>query len=98
MQPAWFLAGQVLKSFLDEKEVEILEKAARLAEYYTFTHKNSFINKENSRIPFYQPSGPKRSPSFQSGNSKQNASKPKSPGETKGHNPYRSLFCNDCKQ
>ena len=36
-----------VKSFLDEKEVETLEKAARLADDYTLTHKVSFVSKAN---------------------------------------------------
>ena len=34
-----------IKSFLDEKQVETLEAAARIADNYTLTHKVSFINK-----------------------------------------------------
>ena len=42
-----------IKSFLDEKQVETLEAAARLADDYALTHKVSFINKPNpSRRPF----------------------------------------------
>ena len=42
-----------IKSFLDEKQVETLEAAARLADDYALTHKVSFINKSNpSRRPF----------------------------------------------
>ena len=47
-----------VKSFLDEKEVETfktVEKAARLADDCTLTHKVSFVNKANSRKPFYPP-------------------------------------------
>ena len=87
-----------VKSFLDEKEVETLEKAARLADDYTLTHKVSFVNKANPRKPFYPPSGHKPSPSLQSGNSNQNAPKPKPPGENKGHNPLSQPICNYCKQ
>ena len=87
-----------VKSFLDEKEVETLEKAARLADDYTLTHKVSFVSKANPRKQFYPPSGPKPSPSFQSGNSNQNAPKPKPPGENKGHNPLSQPICNYCKQ
>ena len=87
-----------VKSFLDEKEVETLEKAARLADDYTLTHKVSFVSKANPRKPFYPPSGHKPSPSFQSGNSNQNAPKPKPPGENKGHNPSSQPICNYCKQ
>ena len=41
-----------VKSFLDEKEVETLENAARLADDYTLTHKVSFVSKANPRKPF----------------------------------------------
>ena len=81
-----------VKSFLDEKEVETLEKAVRLADDYTLTHKVSFVSKANPRKPFYPPSGHKPSPSLQSGNSNQNAPKTKLPGENKGHNPYLNQF------
>ena len=87
-----------VKSFLDEKEVETLEKAARLAGDYTLTHKVSFVSKANPRKPFYPPPGHKPSPSLQSGNSYQNAPKPKPPGENKGHNPLSQPICNYCKQ
>ena len=53
-----------VKSFLDEKEVETLEKAARLADDYTLTHKVSFVSKANPRKPFYPTSGHKPSPSL----------------------------------
>ena len=76
-----------VKPFLDEKEVDTLEKAARLAADYTLTHKVSFVSKANPRKPFYPPSGHKPSPGLQSGNSNQNAPKPKPPDENKGHNP-----------
>ena len=42
-----------VKSFLDKKEVETLEKAARLADDYTLTHKVSFVSKANPRKQFY---------------------------------------------
>ena len=87
-----------VKSFLDEKEVETLEKAARLADDYTLTCKVSFVSKANPRKQFYPPSGHKPSPSLQSGNSNQNAPKPKPPGENKGHNPLSQPICNYCKQ
>ena len=41
-----------VKAFLDEKEVETLESAARLADDYALTHKASFVNKPFSRKPF----------------------------------------------
>ena len=87
-----------VKSFLDEKEVETLEKAARLADDYTLTQKVSFVSKANPRKPFYPPSGHKPSPSLQSGNSNQNAPKPKPHGENKGHNPLSQPICNYCEQ
>ena len=87
-----------VKSFLDEKEVETLEKAARLADDYTLTHTVSFVNKANPRKPFYTLSGHKPSSSLQSGNSNQNAPKPKPPGENKGHNPVSQPICDYCKQ
>ena len=87
-----------VKFFLDEKEVKTLEKAARLADDYTLTHKVSFVSKANPRKPFYPSSGHKPSPSLQSGNSNQNAPKPKLPGENKGHNPLSQPICNYCKQ
>ena len=86
------------KSFLDEKEVEILEKAARLADDYTLTLKVSFLSKANPRKPFYPLSDHKPSPSLQSGNSSQNAPKHKFPGENKGHIPLSQPICNYCKQ
>ena len=85
-----------VKSFF--LEVKTLEKAARLADNYTLTHKVSFVSKANPRKPFYPPSGHKPSPSFQAGNSSQNAPKPKPPGENKGHNPLSQPICNYCKQ
>ena len=87
-----------VKSFLDEKEVETLEKASRLAADYTLTHKVSFISMANPRKSFYPSSGHKPSPSLPSGNSDQNASKPKPPGKNKGHNPLSQPICNYCKQ
>ena len=41
-----------IKSFLDEKEVETLDLAARLADDYSLTHKASFLNKPFPRKPF----------------------------------------------
>ena len=87
-----------VKSFLDEQEVETLEKAARLADDYTLTQKVSFVSKANPKKTFYQPSGDKPSPNLQSGNSNQNAPKPKPQGENKGHNPLSQPICNYCKQ
>ena len=72
-----------VKSFLDDKEVETLEKAARLADDYTLTHKVSFVSKANLRKPFYPPSGQKPCPSLQSGKSNQNPPQAKPPGANK---------------
>ena len=41
-----------VKPFFDEKEVETLEKAARLADDYTLTHKVSYANKAILEIHF----------------------------------------------
>ena len=41
-----------VKSFFDEKEVETLDLAARLADDYSLTHKASFVNKPFPRKPF----------------------------------------------
>ena len=87
-----------VKSFLDEKEVETLEKAALLADNYTLTHKVSFVSKANPRKTFYSPSGHKPNPGLKSRNSNQNAPKPKPLGENKGHNPLSQPVCNYCKQ
>ena len=81
-----------VKSFLNEKEVETLEKAARLADDYTKTHKVSFVSKANHRNSFYPLSDHKPSPRLQSGNSNQNAPKSKPPVKNKGHIPYLSVF------
>ena len=40
------------RAFLNEKEVENLDLAARLADDYSLTHKASFVNKPFSRKPF----------------------------------------------
>ena len=78
-----------IKSFLDEKQVETLEAAARLADDYALTHKVSFINKSNpSRRPFFPYSGSKHSPSNPPGSHSQTITpKPKPSGENKDQNP-----------
>ena len=58
----------------------------------------SFVNKANPRKPFYPSFGHKPSSSLQSGNSNQNAPKPKHPGENKGHNPLSQPICNYSKK
>ena len=89
-----------IKSFLDEKQVETLEAAARLADDFALTHKVSFINKSNpSRRPFFPQSGSKHSPSNPSGNYSQTFTpKPKSSGENKDQNALSQPICNYCKR
>ena len=101
-----------VKSFLDEKEVETLDLAARLADDYSLTHKASFLNKPFPRKPFnpqskFTPqsrpyssqSGPKSNPSNPSDNSSHSFTpKPKFSGENKGQNPLSQPFCNYCKR
>ena len=89
-----------IKSFLDEKQVEILEAAARLADDYALTHKVSFINKSNpSRRPFFPHSGSKHSPSNPPGSHSQTITpKPKPSGENKDQNPLSQPICNYCKR
>ena len=89
-----------IKSFLDEKQVETLEAAARLADDYALTHKVSFINKSNpSRRPFFPHSGSKHSPSYPPGSHSQTiTSKPKPSGENKDQNPLSQPICNYCKR
>ena len=41
-----------VRAFLNEKEVENLDEAARLADDYSLTHKTSFVNKPFPRKPF----------------------------------------------
>ena len=89
-----------IKSFLDEKQVETLEAAARLADDYALTHKVSFINKSNpSRRPFFPHSGSKHSPSNPPGSHSQTITpKPKPSGENKDQNPLPQPICNYCKR
>ena len=89
-----------IKSFLDEKQVETLEAAARLADDYALTHKVSFINNSNpSRRPFFPHSGSKHSPSNPPGSHSQTITpKPKPSGENKDQNPLSQPICNYCKR
>ena len=99
-----------VKSFLDEKEVETLDLAARLADDYSLTHKASFVNKPFPRKPFnpqsrpqsrpFSPqSGPKSNPSNPSDTSSHSFTpKPKFSGENKGQNPLSQPFCNYYKR
>ena len=80
-----------VKSFLDEKEVETLDLAARLADDYSLTHKASFVNKPFPRKPFNpqskftpqsRPFSPQSKPySPQSGQK----SNPSNPSDTSSH-------------
>ena len=78
-----------VKSFLDEKEVETLDLAARLADDYSLTHKASFVNKPFPRKPFNPQSRPQSRPfspqskpySPQSGPK----SNPSNPSDTSSH-------------
>ena len=53
-----------VKSFLDEREVETLEVAARLADDYALTHKASFVNKPYKKPfnPQFKPNTPQPKP------------------------------------
>ena len=46
----WCINSEV-RAFLNEKEVENLDVAARLADDYSFTHKVSFDNSSHSFTP-----------------------------------------------
>ena len=75
-----------VKTFLDEKQVETLEEAARLADDYYLTHKVSFIAKP-------KPTSSHPQNKFMSGNSsgmpsQSNTPKPNSTSETKVNIPY----------
>ena len=89
-----------IKSILDEKQVETLEAAARLADDYALKHKVSFINKSNpSRRPFFPQSGSKHSPSNPPGSYSQTFTpKSKSFGENKDQIPLSQPICNYCKK
>ena len=85
-----------VKTFLDEKQVETLEEAARLADDYYLTHKVSFIAKP-------KPTSSHPQNKFMSGNSsgmpsQSNTPKPKSTSETKSQYPLSRPTCNYCKK
>ena len=48
----WHSLSLPYNYFLDEKEVETLDLAARLADDYSLTHKASFLNEPFPRKPF----------------------------------------------
>ena len=85
-----------VKTFLDEKQVETLEEAARLADDYYFTHKVSFIAKP-------KPTSSHLQNKFMSDNSsgmpsQSNTPKPNSTSETKSQYPLSRPTCNYCKK
>ena len=98
-----------VKAFLNEREVENLETAARLADDYALTHKASFVNKPYPKKPYnpqtkqitpqskpYSPqSGPKANPSNPTDNT---SPKPNFSSENKGQNPLSQPICNYCKK
>ena len=47
----WCINSDV-RAFLNEKEVQNLDVAARLADDYSLTHKTSFVNKPYPKKPF----------------------------------------------
>ena len=70
------------ETFLDEKQVETLEEAARLADDYYLTHpQNKFMSGNSSGMP-----------------SQSNTPKPKSTSETKSQYPLSRPICNYCKK
>ena len=85
-----------VKTFLDEKQVETLEEAARLADDYYLTHKVSFIAKP-------KPTSSHPQNKFMSGNSsgmpsQSNTPKLNSSSETKSQYPLSRPTCNYCKK
>ena len=88
----WCINSDV-RAFLNEKEIENLDVAARLAYDYSLTHKTSFVNKPFPRKPFnpqlkFTPQSRPFSPQ----------SKPRFSGENKGQSPLSQPICNYCKQ
>ena len=79
-----------VKTFLDEKQVETLEEADRLADDYYLTHKVSFIAKP-------KPTSSHPQNKFMSGNSS-GMPKPNSTYETKSQYPLSRPTCNYCKK
>ena len=85
-----------VKTFLDEKQVETLEEAARLADDYYLTHKVSFIAKP-------KPTSSHPQNKSMSGNSSGMPSQPNTPktnftSETKSQYPLFRPTCNYCKK
>ena len=102
-----------IRAFLNEKEVENLDLAARLADDYSLTHKPFPRKLFNPQLKFspqsrsfspqskpYSPqSGPKSNPSNPPDNSSHSFTpKPRFSGENKGQSPLSQPICNYCKQ
>ena len=101
----WCINSDV-RAFLNEKEVENLDVAARLADDYSLTHKPFPSKPFNPQLkftpqprPFSPQSGPKSKPSNPSDNSSHSFTpKPRFFGENKGQSPLSQPICNYCKQ
>ena len=84
-----------VKSFLDEKQVQTLEDAARLSDDYSLTHKSTFVNKSKPTSQYHS----KPTPDNTSGSSSApDTLKSKSPLEPKDHKPLSHVTCNYCKK
>ena len=92
-----------VKAFLDEKQVETLDEAARLADDYSLTHKVSFVNKHkpsSSYVPFKGTPGSsttKVTPVSSAGTSSQ-SNTPKSKPAAEAKDPFSQITCNYCKE
>ena len=89
-----------IKYFLDEKQVETLEAAARFADHYALTHKVSLINKSySSRRPFSHNQDPNIVPVIHLAViAKHLLLKPNLLVKKKDLNPISRPFCNYCKK
>ena len=85
-----------VKTFLDEKQVETLEEAARLADDYYLTHKVSFIAKPNPISS--HPQNKSMSGNSSGMPSQSNTPKPNSTSETESQYPLSRPTCNYCKK
>ena len=92
-----------VKAFLDEKQVETLDEAARLADDYSLTHKVSFVNKHkpsSSYVPFKGTPGRSTTnvtPVSSAGTSSQ-SNTPKSKPAAEAKDPFSQITCNYCKE
>ena len=84
------------KTFLDEKQVETLEEAARLADDYYLTHKVSFIAKPKPTSS--HPQNKFMSDNSSAMSSQSNTPKPNSTSKTKSQYPLSRPTCNYCKK